>query len=56
MTFTIESMCANSGKQIRIDLDSEMNIIDMTEGCEPFYSMDLINSDRMKEANIVDVF
>ena len=54
--FTIESKCANSGKQIRIELDSELNITGMTEGCEPMYSMALINTDRMKEASIVDVF
>jgi hypothetical protein len=56
MTFTIETSCANSGEPIRIDLDSEMNITDTTEGCDPFYSMALINSDRMKEPSIVDVF
>jgi hypothetical protein len=56
ITFTIESKCANSGKQIRIELDSELNITGMTEGCEPMYSMALINTDRMKETSIVDVF
>ena len=56
MTFTIDSKCANSGKHIEIELDSELNITGMTEGCEPMYSLALINSDRMKETSIVDVF
>ena len=56
MTFTIDSKCANSGKHIEIELNSELNITGMTEGCEPMYSMALINTDRMKETSIVDVF
>ncbi|MDH3391991.1 MAG: hypothetical protein OEL85_09370 [Desulfobulbaceae bacterium] len=56
LTFTINTKCANSGKEIQIDLDSEMNITFMTEGAEPMYSMALINTDKMKEKSIVDVF
>ena len=56
LTFTIDSKCSNSGKQIVIELDSELNITAMTEGAEPMYSMPIINSDRMKEPGIVDVF
>jgi hypothetical protein len=56
LTFTIDTKCANSGKKIHIDLDSDMNIIFMTEGADPFYSMALINTDKMKEKSIVDVF
>jgi hypothetical protein len=56
LTFTIDSKCANSGKPIKIELDSELNITAMTDGAEPMYSMPIINSDRMKEPSIVDVF
>ncbi len=56
LTFTIDTKCANSGKQLRIELDSDMNITFMTEGADPFYSMALINTDKMKEKSIVDVF
>ena len=56
LTFTINTKCANSGKEIQIDLDSEMNITGMSEGSEPMYSMALINTDKMKEKSIVDVF
>ena len=56
LPFTINTNCANSGKQIQIEIDSEMNIISMTEGADPMYSMALINTDKMKEKSIVDVF
>jgi hypothetical protein len=56
VTFTIQSKCANSGKPLQFELDSELHITSMTEGADPMYSMALINTDRMKEASIVDIF
>jgi len=56
LTFTIHTECANSGRQIEIKLDSELNITRMTEGADPMYSMALINTGKMKEASIVDIF
>jgi hypothetical protein len=56
LTFTINSKCANSDKQIQIKLDSDLNIVGMAEGSDPFYSMALINTDKMKELSIVDIF
>jgi hypothetical protein len=56
LSFTIETNCTNSGRQLQIELDSEMNITGMTEGANPMISMALMNTDRMKEPSIVDVF
>jgi hypothetical protein len=56
LNFTINTKCANSGKKIRIGIDSDMNIISMSEGADLFYSMALLNTDKMKEKSIVDVF
>ena len=56
LTFTIKTKCANSGKEIQIELDSNLNITGMTEGANTMYSMALINTDRMKERSIVDIF
>ena len=56
LTFTIDTKCANSGKHIQIEIDSALNITGMTEGADPMYSMALINTDKMKEMSIVDVF
>jgi hypothetical protein len=39
-----------------MNLDSDLNIIGMTEDADPMYSMALINTDRMKELSIVDIF
>ena len=56
LTFTIKTKCANSGKEIQIELDSEMNVTAVTEGSDPFYSMALLNTARLKEPSIVNVF
>jgi hypothetical protein len=56
LTFTIDTECANSGRLIQVELDSEMNITGMTEGAAPMISMALINPDKMKEMSIVDIF
>jgi hypothetical protein len=56
LTFTINTECANSAKKIQIEVDSDLNITGMTEGATPMYSMALINTDKMKELSIVDIF
>ncbi|MCP4341489.1 MAG: hypothetical protein GY799_22060 [Desulfobulbaceae bacterium] len=56
LTYTIDTICANSGRPIKIKLDSELNISGMTEGASPIYCLVLINTDKMKETSIVDVF
>jgi hypothetical protein len=56
LTFTINSRCANSGKKIKIELDSDLNITSMSEGADPVYSMAVINTDRLKEPSIINVF
>ncbi|MFC1524435.1 hypothetical protein ACFL6N_06550 [Thermodesulfobacteriota bacterium] len=56
LTYTIDTTCANSGKPIKIELDSDLNITGITEGESPMYCLVLINTDKMKEQSIVDVF
>ena len=56
LTFTINTKCANSGREIQIELDRALNITGMSEGADPVYSMALIDTDKMKEKSIVDVF
>ena len=43
MTFTIRSECANSGRQIEIALDSELNIANVTDGSEPMFCLPLVS-------------
>jgi hypothetical protein len=56
LTFTINTKCAFSGREIQIEIDSGLHITSMTEGAAPMYSMALINTDKMKEMSIVDIF
>jgi len=56
LTYTIDTTSANSGRPIKIELDCELNIIGMTEEASPMYCLVLINTDKMKETSIVDVF
>ena len=54
--FTIESSCANSGKPVKIELDSNSNILGVAESAEPMFCVALINTARTKEPSIVDIF
>jgi hypothetical protein len=56
LEYTIRSNCASSGRPIEIGVDSDLNIRTMTQGAAPMYSMALINTERMKEKSIIDVF
>jgi len=56
LTYTIDTTCANSGRSIKIELDSDLNITGMTDGASPMYCLVLINTDKMKEQSIVDIF
>ena len=56
LDFTIQSKCANSSKQITIELDSDLNITSVPDGSHPYISLTLMNTDKMTEASIVDIF
>jgi len=56
LEYTIHSSCSNSGRPIEIVIDSDLNISSMTQGSTPFYSMALMDTEKMKEKSIIDVF
>jgi hypothetical protein len=56
LEYTIHSRCASSGKPLEISIDSDLNISSITEGAAPMYSMALVNTEKMKGKNIIDVF
>ena len=56
LEYTIHSSCSNSGRPIEIDIDSDLNISRVTAGASPMYSMALIDTEKMKEKSIIDVF
>jgi hypothetical protein len=56
LSFTIQAECANSGRQIEIALDSELNIKNVTDGSDPMFCLPIVPLSNTKEPSIVDVF
>ncbi|MDM8525224.1 hypothetical protein QUF80_17775 [Desulfococcaceae bacterium HSG8] len=56
LSFTIHSKCANSGRQIEIEVDSELNITSVADGSDPMFCLALMNTAKTKEPSIVDIF
>ena len=56
LNFTILTECASSGRQMEIEIDSDLNMMKVTEGSEPVISLTIIDSEAMKEKSIVDIF
>ena len=56
MEYTINSTCANSGRSLEINVDSDLNIGQVTDGARPMYSMALMDTEKMREKSIIDVF
>ena len=53
---TIDTQCANSGKSIRIQFDSDLNLQHVEEGSEPLICAPKVNLVETKEPSIVDIF
>jgi hypothetical protein len=53
---TINSECANSGKPIKIELDSGLKIRNVAEGSDPIVCQPMVNLIETKEPSIVDIF
>jgi len=56
LQYTIHSKCSNSGRTIEIVVDSDLNIGSVTDGATPMYSMALVDTEKMREKSIIDVF
>ncbi|MFC1826861.1 hypothetical protein ACFLZQ_02895 [Thermodesulfobacteriota bacterium] len=56
MSFTIQAECANSGRQIEIELDSELDITHVTDGSDPMFCIAITPLAKTKDPSIVDVF
>lgn len=52
----IHSECANSGKTMKIALDSDLKIRYVDEGSDPMISVPKVNLMGTKEPSIVDIF
>jgi hypothetical protein len=56
LSFTIQAECANSGRQIEIALDSELNIKNVKHGSDPMFCLPIVTLANTKEPSIVDIF
>jgi hypothetical protein len=56
LSFTIQAECANSGRQIEIALDSELNISSVTGGSNPMFCAAIVPLAETKQPSIVDIF
>lgn len=56
LSMTINTECANSGKQIKIEFDSDLNIRYVDEGSDPMVCVPVVNLVETKEPSIVDIF
>ena len=53
---TIDSNCANSGKPIKIEFDSDLNVLYVEEDSDPMICVPKVNLLETKEPSIVDIF
>jgi hypothetical protein len=56
LSFTIQAECANGGKRIEIELDSELNIKKVPDGSNPMFCLPIVPLANTKEPSIVDIF
>ena len=56
LSFSIQSKCPNSGREIEIELDSELNITNTPDGADPMFCIALTPLAKTKRPSIVDVF
>jgi len=53
---TINTKCVNSGKPIKIEFDSDLNVRYVDEGSDPMVCVPKVDLLKIKEPSIVDVF
>jgi len=54
--FTLQAKCANSGRQMEISLDSELNVKNITDGSDPMFCLPIVPLATTKEPSIVNIF
>jgi hypothetical protein len=56
LSFTIQAECANSGRQIVIALDSDLNIKNVPDGSDPMFCLPIVPLAKTKHQSIVEIF
>jgi len=56
LSFEIRATCANSGREMKISLDSDLNILSVPRGSEPMFCFPIIQIAAAESPSIVDIF
>ena len=56
LSMTINTVCANSGKPIRIEFDNNLILKYLEQGADPMICIPKINLVKVKQTSIVDIF
>ncbi len=56
LSFVVETGCANSGRPIQIEIDSELNYRVVQEQADPRIFIPLIDVDKLDDPSIIDAF
>lgn len=56
LSFVVESSCAETGRPIQIEIDSELNYRVVQEKADVRIFVPLIDADRLDDPSIIDAF
>jgi hypothetical protein len=56
LDFNINARCANSGRDIEIKLNSDLDITHVTKGAYPMFCLPIVPLANTKHPSIVDAF
>jgi hypothetical protein len=56
LTFTIQTACAHCGKEIRIQMDSELNYSVLNPDAKPLVFVPLVDFSTLEDPSIIDAF
>ncbi|MFN2146312.1 MAG: hypothetical protein ACK2T7_13240 [Anaerolineales bacterium] len=56
LTFKIETSCAQTGREIIIEIDSELKSTVLSEGAKPVIFIPMVDFSKLEDPSIIDAF
>jgi hypothetical protein len=56
LTFTIHTSCAHCGKEIQIEMDSELNYSVSDPNARPLVFVPMVDFSKLEDPSIIDAF
>jgi hypothetical protein len=56
LTFTIHTTCAHCGKEIYIEMDSDLNYTVLEQDAKPLVFVPMVDFGKLKDPSIIDAF